>query len=127
MITILIKTIFICVLIVLGITIVTQRNMLLYSIRLWAEKKTPKIYEVLILCHWCMPTFYSLVSISLCYLLNIITFFDYRIAIIYFLTICGSSILCGIIWGIYLLIEEITIFFSDKNLQNGNQEISEVE
>lgn len=126
MITILIKAVFICVTIVMGITIVTQQEMLLYSIRKWAESKNAKILEILVLCHWCMPSFYSLVSISLCYALGVIYFFDYRVLIIYLLTIGASSIICGTIWAFYLLIAEITTFFSDKNNNHDSEEDDEV-
>lgn len=87
---------------VLGITIVTQPNMGLHSLRRAAESKKLKVMEPLILCHWCMPTFHSLVGYLFAIILGLIDSFDWRYLYMYPLVIMGSSFLCGILWAAYI-------------------------
>jgi hypothetical protein len=62
-------SIFFTVATVIGITIVTQPQMALYSLREQAENNINKLREPLILCEWCMPSIYSLLGYVFAYIL----------------------------------------------------------
>jgi hypothetical protein len=121
MIDLLFKLVLITSIWILGITIVTQPNMLLYSIRfnLTDEKGNPlrRIYEPLVLCHWCMPTFHSIIGYAFVWGMGYIGQWSWKLLLIYPLVVAGSSILCGIVWAIYQLLEESRGYFrsAEKN------------
>lgn len=101
----LLKLIFITSLLVLGYTVATQENMVFHGIRKWAEKKKEngsKWAEPLFLCHWCQSSSWSLISFAFAFGLGIIQSFTWSIFIYYILTVCGSSLLNGFVWGFHL-------------------------
>jgi hypothetical protein len=101
---------------VLGLTIITQEHMLLYSIREWADKKHEagnKWLEPVILCHWCMPSLHSLIGYSFAIGIGIITSFEWRLVFMYPLVAMGSSLFNGIVWGIHKMIEAKTAHFTN--------------
>lgn len=99
---------------VLGLTIATQENMVLYSWREWGNRKLEEgkwWSEPLILCLWCMSSIHSLVGYSFAIGAGIITSFEWKLIFIYPLVVMGSSLLNGIIWGIHKLIEAKTKYY----------------
>lgn len=96
---------------VLGLTIITQKNMALYSLRMWAEDKSSKVYEPLILCHWCMPSIHSVVGFAFAFGIGIIHQFSIHLVIIYPLVVMGSSIVCGLVWTLYTTLDAIQKYY----------------
>lgn len=86
---------------VLGLTIATQKDMVLYFLREEAEKMESKIFEPIIICHWCMPSLHSLVGYVFVFFTGIVDEFTWRVALMYPLVVCGSSLVCGLVWAIY--------------------------
>ncbi len=109
---------------VLGLTIVTQEGMLLYNIRLWAEKKADegnRWVEPLILCHWCMSSLHSFFGYAFA-LVSGIVIYDWHILILYPLVVMGSSIVNGLTWAAYQLVSAKTEFYKNINDSNyGNE------
>lgn len=100
---------------VLGLTIATQQDMVLYFLREAAEKRESKIFEPIILCHWCMPSLHSIVGYLFVFGTGIASNFTWKIALMYPLVVCGSSLTCGLIWAVYKKIEVQTEHF--KNIE----------
>lgn len=101
---------------VMGLTIITQEHMLLYSWREWADKKHEagsKWLEPVIICHWCMPSLHSIVGYLFAIGIGIITTFEWRFVFMYPLVAMGSSLLNGMIWGIHKMIEAKTGYFEN--------------
>ena len=115
MILLTIKMIFICSLLVLGATIVTQEGMLLHSIRAWAEKQSGKIWETIILCPWCMGSTWSIGAFLIALGVGVIDSFEWKLLLLYPLVVCGSSVVCGMTWTLYRLMAEITEYFRKIN------------
>ena len=101
---ILILSILFTTIIIVGLTIFTQQGMGGYFLREAAQNADKKIMEVLILCEWCMPTFWSLFG----YVFSFLYFgFEIKYLLFYPITICASSILSGAIWGLLKIIINI--------------------
>jgi hypothetical protein len=99
------KLIILTSLLTLGYTIVTQEGMALYRIRKWATTKKErgtKWVEPLLLCYWCQPSTWSIFSFSVAYGLHIIHNLQWNLLLYYVLTVCGSSLLNGLIWDYHL-------------------------
>ena len=88
----------------LGIEIVLSEDMALHKLRLWAESKSSKIFEPLIICIWCRPSIHSLVGFIAAFGLGWIEL-SWRLLIFYPFVVAGSSFLSGTAWSIYKLIE----------------------
>lgn len=103
---ILIKLIGITSLLVLGWKIVTSEDMLLESVGDFAEAKAKegKRYYELLFCQWCMPSAWSLLGFVFAYGLGIISI-EWKLLFLYPLCVCGSSLVCGVTWSLYKLIE----------------------
>lgn len=95
---------------VLGLTIVTQQGMALYSVREWADTKGTWT-EPLITCHWCMPSIHSVVGFGFAVAMNLIGGFSWVLVAMYPLVVMGSSLVNGLIWGWYLKVNAETEFF----------------
>lgn len=111
MIILLIKLIIITSILVLGWTAASQEGMVFYPIRQWAEKKNEeglKIMQPLFLCVWCQSSIWSLMGYAFAYGLGIIEHFKWEWILLYLLTVAGSSLLNGIVWGVHRLIEATT-------------------
>ena len=90
---------------VLGYTIATQEGMVFYNIRQWAEKKKEqgsKLIEPAFLCHWCQPSSWALIAFAFAFGMGIIEKFEWNLLFYYVLTVCGSSLVNGLIWGYHL-------------------------
>lgn len=88
----------------LGVKIASLDGMLLQKTREFFEKKNKgktkaTIYDAIILCHWCMPSLWSVFGYLFAYLIEK-DLILYNL-VFYPLTVCSSSILNGIIWGIH--------------------------
>lgn len=114
---VLIKLILITSVWVLGLTIATQEDMVFGNLRRWAEGQDKKIYETIILCEWCMPTVHSLFGYCFAIATGIVSDLNWGTIIMYPLVVMGSSIVCGITWSIYNMIDSISQYF--KTLNNG--------
>ncbi len=97
--TLLFELILITSLLVIGWTIITQPGMGLGFIRDWGK------FEALLLCHWCMPSTWSLIGYFFAWRLGLIEVFSWKLVWMYPLVVCGSSFLCGISWALYKRIE----------------------
>lgn len=104
---------------VLGLTIITQPDMLLYSIRKWADdakKRTGhKIYEPLIQCHWCMPSIHSIFGYAFYFLITGDEF-TWRICLAYPIVVMGSSIINGLVWGWHKKIENQSKYYENAEM-----------
>lgn len=90
---------------ILGATVVTQPGMGLYFLREWAENKESKLLNATLLCHWCMPSSWSLLGYLFATLIGVIDSFSWGLVFMYPVVVCGSSFLCGLLWAIYKKIE----------------------
>jgi hypothetical protein len=94
---------------ILGLTICTQKKMVLYFIRDYLTDENGnarrKIYEPLIVCHWCMPSIHSVFGISFSIILGFVSP-SWNLAIMYPLIVMGSSITVGLVWQIYLVLDK---------------------
>ena len=97
-------------LLVLGWTIVSQENMLLHSVRVWGESKNKKWLEPLILCHWCQPSVWSLFGYFFAISSGTVHFY-YKLLWLYPLVVCGSSVVCGMVWAAYLVMNREKEFY----------------
>jgi hypothetical protein len=84
---------------VLGITIATQDGMVGENIREYTSGR--KCYDPIINCFWCMPSVWSVAGYIFAFLY---CGFDFSKLLFYPITVCASSVLCGIIWGLIQLI-----------------------
>ncbi len=109
-------------LLVLGWTIVTQEEMLLHGIRVWAEGRNKKWLEPLVLCHWCQPSIWSLFGYFFAIITGVVHV-ELRIVYLYPLVVCGSSIVCGFVWTAYLVMNREMQYY--ETLINQNNEIEE--
>ena len=96
---------------VLGIKIITAEGMLLEGLGKWGERKVDegyKIFEALIVCQWCLPSFHSIFAYAFAFGLDIVPFvFDWKLVIMWPLVVMGASIITGNTWNIYETINRI--------------------
>lgn len=102
---------------VLGLTIVTQEKMGLYILRdkltndnLEAKKR---IYDPLLVCHWCMPSIHSLFAYAAAIGFGWVTSFSWKLVILYPFVVAASSLTCGLVWMIYKTLEAAHTYFSN--------------
>lgn len=95
----------------LGIEIVLSEGMLLHNLKLWAQSKKSKWYEVGIWCLWCRPSLHSLIGIAFGLLIGIAKFDSWNILFMYPLVVAGSSLVSGVVWSLYKLIEIKTKYY----------------
>lgn len=98
----------------IGIEIVFSDGMGLESVRKWAEQKESKWVEVLFTCIWCRPSLHSLFGYGAAIGLGLIDKFEWGLVVMYPFVVAGASLLSGMIWGIYKLIEVKTLYFKHK-------------
>ena len=90
---------------VLGYTIATQEGMVFYNVREWAEKKREQGHKwttPVLLCYWCQPSSWALLAFVFAFGMGIITKLEWNLLFYYVLTVGGSSLLNGLIWGFHL-------------------------
>lgn len=95
----------------LGVTIVTQDGMALYSIREWAESKESKWMNPVIICEWCIPSLHSFFGYAIGIGIGVISNFSWSLVFMWPLVVMGSSFLTGVLWAVYKLIEVKTEYF----------------
>ncbi len=125
---ILIKLVIVTSLLILGYTIASQEEMVLHSVRVWAEKKYDEGWRWLkpvFLCIWCMASVWSLFGFVFAYQLGFIKCDSWNILWYYPLCVCGSSLLSGLTWTIYTTINAVkdkqeaqAIYFENINDKN---------
>lgn len=96
---------------VLGWTVVTQPDMLLHSVRVWAEAKKSK-WASLLWCHWCMPSVWSLFGYGFAVALDIIEI-NWKVFAAYPIVVCASSLICGFVWVLYRKLENQASYFEN--------------
>lgn len=99
------KLIFITSLWTLAIKIATSEGMVFEKLGKYGEKKVKegyKIFEALWVCQWCMPSIHASIGMAFAFGLGIIQYFTWNLLIYYVLTVCGSSLVNGLIWGFHL-------------------------
>lgn len=89
----------------LGIEIVLSEGMALHNLRLWAESKKSKWYEVGIWCLWCRPSLHSIISYIVAAIIGVVKWDSWNVYALYPLVVAGSSLASGLIWSLYKLIE----------------------
>lgn len=100
----------------IGLKIVTNEGMILYSWQKFALYKVEsgnKIFEPLILCAWCLPSVYSIIGYLIAYSLGIVTEWKYLFA--YPIVVAGSSFATGMSWLVYNILEHRHGYF--KNVE----------
>lgn len=110
----LLKLVIITSILVLGYTIITQENMALHKLRVWANKeknKGAKWVEPVLLCHWCQPSTWAIFSFAIAFGLGIINHFELKLILYYILTVAGSSLVNGLIWGYHVKTDAQTEFY----------------
>jgi hypothetical protein len=115
MINLLFELILITSLIVLGWNVITQEGMALYRIREWAESKKEDgfgIFSPLLLCIWCMPSIWSVFGFAIA---NGLGLYDltWKIILLYPLCVAGGSLVCGMIWTLYELMEQKIKYYTN--------------
>lgn len=100
---------------VLGVRMVTDKGMLLEDWRKWAENKHAKIYEAIVLCHLCMPSLHSSVGYLFGFGLGIAGVFEWKYLLLYPLVVMGSSMLNGIVWGVFKTFTAMSKYFENQN------------
>lgn len=102
---------------VLGLTIATQPKMILFFLREKAEEKKGEKehswWDPIILCHWCMSSIHGIAGYLFAVGTGVIPEFHWQLLIAYPIVVCGSSIVCGIVWALYKKIE-----IHSKHLEN---------
>ncbi len=92
---------------VLGIKIATAEGMVLESVGNWAINKAvsgKRIFEPLLVCHWCMPSIHSLFGYGFFFALT--GSMSWGLVACYPIAVMGSSLLCGLIWGVKSIMEQ---------------------
>lgn len=89
----------------IGIEILLSEDMGLHKVRLWAESKSSKFFEPLIICIWCRPSIHSLAGFIAAAGLGWIELLSWSSLILYPFVVAGSSFVSGASWSIYKLIE----------------------
>lgn len=97
----------------LGLEIVLSEDMALHKLRLWAESKSSKFFEPLIICIWCRPSIWSLTGFVAALGLEWIEL-SWRVLILYPFVVAGASFISGTLWSIYKLIEIKFSYFTHK-------------
>lgn len=96
---------------VMGIKISTAEDMIFEKVGKWGKRKVDegyKIFEALIVCQWCLPSFHSLIGYAFAFGLNIMPFeWDWKLLIRYPLVVMGTSFLSGMVWTSYETINRI--------------------
>lgn len=113
---------------ILGLRIVTNDGMVLHSIRRYAETKIKKegkiIYEPLIYCVWCMPSIHTMVGFAIAFSLGILHDLSWNLLIMYSVVAMASSLICGLIWQLYLLMDAAEKYYV-KSEQLAHLEVGE--
>lgn len=95
---------------VMGIKISTAEGMVFEKLGNWANKQVDKgykIYEAIISCEWCLPSLHSVIGYAFAVGIGVIDHFEWKLVVLYPLVVCGTSLLSGLTWTIYLTINEI--------------------
>lgn len=104
----------------LGIKVVTAKGMILQGLGEWGNGKVEdghKIWEPLLVCPWCLPSFHSLIGYSFAIGLGVIDKFEWRLVIMLPLVIMGASVVTGLTWTIYETVSQIHLYFKNLNEQ----------
>lgn len=127
---ILAKVILITYIWVMGVKISTAEGMIFEKLGKYAQRKVDeghKIWEALIACEWCLASVHSVFGHAFAFGLGILPLeFNWQLLIRLPLVIMGTSLISGLTWTIYLMIndikdnnEEQAKYF--KNMNNGSQ------
>ena len=98
----------------LGIEIILSDGMALEKVRRWAEAKESKWYEVSVWCVWCRPSLHSVFGYLAAIGFGFINVFEWKLLVMYPFVVAGTSLISGIIWSIYKLIEIKTLYYKHK-------------
>ncbi len=91
---------------ILGVTIASQENMLLHSVRVWAEAQESKWAKVFIICIWCMSSLHSIIGYAFAFGIGVMPFeFHWSYVWMYPLVVMLSSLISGLTWTAYSLLE----------------------
>ena len=93
--------------------------MVFHRVRVWAECKDKKWLEPLVLCHWCMPSVWGIFGYFFAIVSGVIQF-KFKLVWLYPLVVCGSSLMCGLIWTAYLVMNREKEFYESNTLIEEN-------
>lgn len=123
---ILFKLIILTVIIVLALRVAMSERMLLEKLGNYFERKVEEGYKVydLFVCPWCSGTLQSLTAHAFAFGLGILPIeWNWQLLIRWPLVVFGSSFISGMLWTIYLTINQVrennesqSIYF--KNINN---------
>lgn len=95
----------------MGIKISTADGMIFERLGKWGERKVDEgyiIFEALIVCQWCLPSFHSIIAHAFAFGLGVLPMeFNWQLLIRLPLVIMGASFLTGNAWNIYETINRI--------------------
>ena len=94
----------------MGLKISTSEGMIFEKIGNYARRKVDEGYKIwdLIACEWCAGTWLSIVAHFFAFGLGILTFeWNWQLLMRWPLVVIGASITSGIVWTIYLTLNEI--------------------
>lgn len=107
---VLFKLIILTVMIVLAMRVAMSDKMLLENMGRYFERKVDEGYKVfdLFVCPWCSGTFFSLPAHCFAFGLGIIPFqWSWQLLIRWPLVVFGSCFISGMLWTIYLTLNQI--------------------
>ena len=114
----------------LGIKIATAEGMVLERLGNYARKKVNEgkiIFDPLINCEWCLPSIHSLFGYAFALGIGLINTFSWKLVVMYPLVVIGSSVVCGLTWTVYQMVNAIKemnnvgIEYYHKEENNNNQ------
>lgn len=114
----------------LGIKIATAEGMVLERLGNYASKKVNEgkiIFDPLINCEWCLPSIHSLFGYAFALGIGLINTFSWKLVVMYPLVVIGSSVVCGLTWTVYQMVNAIKemnnvgIEYYHKEENNNNQ------
>lgn len=108
---IILKLILILSIWVLGVKIVTAKDMFLQSVGDFGQRKVDegyKIFEAIIVCPFCLPSIHSFFAYGIAFGMDILKFeFDWKLIIMWPIVVMGASIMSGFTWVGYQTINQI--------------------
>lgn len=97
----------------MGWRVVISEGMLLEKLGKWAEEKakTNKLFDILV-CPWCIPNVQGLLFVyPLAYGMGILNGFHWEYLMMYPFCLGGASFISGMLWNIYLTMNQMKDFF----------------
>ncbi len=108
--------IFVTAVLVWGVMISTEPDMVFEKIGAWADneiKKGNKIWDWILRCPFCMPSLYTSFAYLLTFKLGMWS--DWSMLWAYPIVVCGASLVSGMVWLLFRLISVMIRYFKYLN------------